>query len=578
MRQRRSTPHAAATLAAAGLALGAAPALGQLRVAQWNITDFKVQSATTRGAAFQTSIYGVSPANGLSMAPDVMILEEINQSSSSGNSQAAVNAFVTLLNTAPGSPGDWTSAPYVRNQGDTGNALVYRTSKVVWLDTITLGTTTGPSPDVGSGPTQSPRDNQRWRIRPVGYAGAGAELYLYGAHMKAGATSTDQQRRIPEGLRIRSDANTLPPGAHFLLGGDFNVQSSSQTFYQYLTIYDPSQPIGDPRVIQAGQFFDPINRPGTWENQSSQRNIHTQEQGSQMDSRHDQILISASLRNGQGMSYLPAVPGGNILAPFKGLVNGDTTPWNDPNHSYRCWGNDGNNYGTTIVTNGNTQVGTTIGQALIATANQPTAVESNVMGGHLPVYLDLQVPAKLGAPTGTIDLGTVAQGATVTYALQVTNAADVPRFSKAGTGWGVDPLTYSLAVTPGSGFSIQGPTTNLERPATAPPAQANTHTIVLDTATTGARTATLTITSDDPDNPTRTITLTAVVGAGGPPPPPPGNYDVNADGVANAEDLYRWFSLFTDVNQDGTANTADLAALRAYLRWFETADISAGRR
>jgi hypothetical protein len=507
MRAASSFACGLAALLCAGLA---APA--QVRVAQWNITNWSTSSVSSRGAAFQTAIYGVAP-NGQQMAPDVMILQEIIQGGTPTNypigpafvttGQANVNAFVTLLNTAAGSPGDWAAVPYVANQGDTGNALVYRTSKVSYVDVTTLGCAFASAPcgaggatlDVGSGSTQSPRDNQRWRIHLVGYAPgtAAADLYLYGGHFKASDTSAEWPRKLPEGQRIRADAATLPPGSNFMVGADFNVQSSSRNYYQALV------------AAGAGQFFDPITTTGTWNNNASFANIHTQEPATQMDDRHDQILISGALRDGQGMSYLPAVPGGNILAPFRVYSTAtpyDANQWNDPNHSYRCWGNDGNHYGG-LINNGttNTQVGQAIADALV------TTVAGN---GHLGVYLDLQVPAKLGAPSGTIDLGTVAQNSTVTYTLQVSNAADLARFSKDGSGWGIDPLSYSLAFTSGSGYTIPAGIGPFERPA-GPGTPTNSHVIVLDTSTPGVHTATLTLTTDDPENPTRNLILTANV-------------------------------------------------------------------
>ncbi len=514
----RATRAVAWAVGVCGLAC--APAMAQLRIAQWNITNWN-GSVHTRDAAFKTAIYGISPVNGLSMSPDVLIVEEITQGASNPG-QGNVNAFLSLLNTAANSPGDWAAAPYVTNQGDTGNALFYRSSRATFVagSTVTLGTASGANPDVGSGDTQSPRDNQRWTVRVLGYSGAGATLYLYGSHMKAGGTTLDQQRREPEGLRIRNDANNLPAGSNFILGGDFNVQSSGQTFYRSLIEYNAGYPGSDVRSHQSGQFFDPINSGGTisspvtWENVGTYRTIHTQEPSTQMDSRHDQLLVSASLRDGQGMSYLPAVAGGNILQPFRTYNSSitDGSQWADNNHSYRCWGNDAESFQNPIRTTTNTQVGSAIAQALI------TSVNGN---GHLGVYLDLQVPAKLGAPSppnGTVDLGVINQGASASYVLSVTNAADVARFSRDGTGWGIDGLSYSLAITPPpptGAFSIQGGLGPFERAATPAPAAANSHTIVLDTSTIGAKSSTLTITSDDPDNPLRQLTFQATVVASG---------------------------------------------------------------
>ncbi len=75
------------------------------------------------------------------------------------------------------------------NGGDTGNALFYRTSRVVLISTTALTTNTG------TGSNQAPRDTGRWLVRPVGYTSIPAQLYIYGAHFKAGSTSADQLRR-----------------------------------------------------------------------------------------------------------------------------------------------------------------------------------------------------------------------------------------------------------------------------------------------------------------------------------------------------------------------------------------------
>lgn len=551
------------------LSAAAAPACAQLRVGQWNITNWTTASVSTRGNAFISALFDTAP-NGEKFVPDILVVQEV--AGGAGGSAAAALAFLTTLNTGCACASDWAMAPYVVNQGDTGNAFYYRSSKVQWLSTTTLGV---DGLDVGSGSTQSPRDNQRWRVRLVGYTSPGAELYIYTGHFKAGSTSADQIRRNPEALRVRNDANALPSNiGGFILAGDFNIQASSQLAYQYLIDFASSFPANDPRLLQAGQFFDPISRPGSWNNSCSFRNIHTQEPGANnggMDDRHDQILISASLRDSQGLSYLPAVAGADILAPFLSVpaqcvqVATDTF-WFDPNHSYRCWGNDGNHFNGAINAGGtNSQVGSIIATNLITTTDG---------NGHLPVYLDLQIPAKLGSITGTIDFGSVNVGAAANFNLTITNNADVTLFSKEASGAGIDPLTYSLSAT--TGFSA--PAGPFNRSATAAPAQSNVHVISMNTATAGVKTGTLTISSDDPDVPTRIINLTGTVNSGGPPPPPPGNYDVNNDGTINNDDLTAWFGLFTDVNNDQSVDVNDINALRAYLRWFEITDITAGRR
>lgn len=528
----------------------AGTASAQLRVAQWNVTNYSASSG--RDAYFQDAIYLTSP-NGLRMAPDILVIEEVLQGGS-GNTpqrqatgQTNVNAFLALLNTAAGSPGDWAAAPYVANGGDTGNALFYRTSRVVLMGTTTLST------DTGTGSDQAPRDTQRWQVRLVGYTGLGAQLYIYGAHYKAGSSGSDQARRDPESRRVRLDANALPDSANFLIGADFNVQNSNQRAYQYLVGFEASPPMSEAFLADAsGRFFDPINSPGTWENGPAFRLIHTQDPASAMDSRHDQILISATLRDLNGMDYLPVGPGGNIYAPYYTPSVGNT--WNDPNHSYRAWGNDGTTFNAPIRVTGNTMVGPVIAQALVDSCNGL---------GHLPVFLDVQVPAKVSAPA-SVDFGTVAQNAPAQVVVQIGNVANVALWSRDGSGWGIDTLDYTLSAS--AGFTVApGPFTD------APGGGMNAHVVTMNTSTPGAKSGTLTISSDDPDAPMLVIPLSGVVGSAA-------DYDVNNDGLVNTEDLHRWYGLFTDVDGNGVVNIDDPKALRAELRSDESADTTAGRR
>lgn len=536
-------------LASVGWAL-AGSAAAQIRLAQWNVTNYNAGERTTD---FQTAIFAVSSASGVSMRPDILVVQEIEQggfppAGTQATGQANVNGFLAMLNTAPGSPGDYAAATYVRNSGDTGNALFYRTSKVQLLDTVSLSNGTG-----ASGP---PRDNQRWRVRLFGYTGTPAELYIYGAHMKAGATTDDQTRRQAEALRIRTgtttgsnpavngSTNTLPPGSNFVLCGDFNTQSSNQAAYQTLIT------VGN---TSSGQLFDPINSPGSWNsNPTAFRYILTQEQTANLDDRLDFILASSTLRNGQGMDYMPGIVGGNIFAVYS------TSTWNDPNHSYRSWGNDGSRVNLSIATAGNTMVGQVIASALIASA---------AGNGHLPVFLDLRVPSRLGPTPTTIDFGSVAQGSPASVLLAIANTTDTARFNVTGRSDAIDPLTYTLGAT--AGFGAPGGSFNLA--AGAPDAS---HAITMDTSTLGPKSGTLTITSDDGNGPTRTIALVGNVVPGG----PTADYDVNNDGVENVEDVYAWMASPTDVNLNATIDEQDLADLLAYLRTGEVPSMTTGRR
>jgi hypothetical protein len=403
---------------------------------------------------------------GRSLAPDVFIAQEIVNA-------AGANTFLTVLNTAPGSPGDWALAPFILGP-DTNLAFYYRTGKLAFLgQTLVLA---------GGNVNGAARDIRRYDLRPVGYASAGATLAVYGDHMKAGSTADDQSRRQMECTAIRNDSNALPAGWQFVLGGDFNMESSTQTAYQTLT-----GSTGNNR----GRFFDPISTPGDWYSNSAFRFVHTQAPGGVpsttggMDDRFDILLISGGLEDGQGFEYI-----GNPAIPYS------TTTWNDPNHSYRAWGEDGSYFNSSINVTTNAMVGPTIAQAI------KTTCDSDTYGGHLPVFLNLRVPGRVSSPP-TLDVGTVTQGSVVQLPLVVANGGDVALWTVAG----VASLSYSLSGTPG--VAAPGGTF-----AAAAGAAGNSHQIGVDTSNLGPLSGAVMIDSNDPEEPVRVVTLSGTVVAG----------------------------------------------------------------
>lgn len=432
-----------------------------LRVCQWNVTLYGTTTTTTsRRTAFQTAFYGIF--NGRQLAPDVIAAQEIL-------SDAAAADFLTMLNTAPGSPGDWARVPFI-DGADTDGTFFFRTTRAVHVRTIVAA--------VGSSSTTNqPRNTYRHDIRPIGYSAAATELAIYNSHMKAGDTATDVARRLVECNRIVADSALALTPDHFILCGDFNQQNATQDNYEALVGPNPNVP--------TGPFYDPIFKPGNWENNAAFANIHTQEPSTQMDSRHDQILISRNLWDNVGWDYI-----GNPSIPFKNWVSTDPQKWNDPNHSYRCWGNDGNTFNTVLATTTNTMVGPTIAQALITSVGG---------GGHLPVYVDMRVPARGNVSTTFLDFGLVDVGTVVTANFDVLHTGDTAKWGTAGLA----ALNYTLSTTAGASITAAAQVLN--------PAQTRTHTVTLNTATGGVKTGTITVTTDDPENPLRTITWQAVV-------------------------------------------------------------------
>ncbi len=350
----------------------------KIRIAQWNVSLY----TSGRVNEFQTAIYG--SYQGRSMSPDIFIGEEFQV-------PASVPNFLAILNTAPGSPGDWAAAPFAAGSEtvpDTNTAFFYRTSKVNFQKITLVYNSNGTTSD-------QPRNDYRYDVTLKDMGPNAPTIAVYATHEKSSTTSSDLARRQIESLHIRNDAAALPSTYYYLLGGDLNVQDSAQQPYQ--TLINPG----------AGQFKDPILTPGNWHSNAAFKFVHTQDPAGAggMDDRHDQILLCPALLDGAGLDY-----DGSLTIPYS------ATTWDDPNHSYRSWGNDGTSFNTTLTITGNAMVGPTIAQALVTSA---------LNGGHLPVFLDLKVPTPGATISGVVKLegyaGTTAP--TITFLLRPADAS-----------------------------------------------------------------------------------------------------------------------------------------------------------
>jgi endonuclease/exonuclease/phosphatase family metal-dependent hydrolase len=362
-RPATSVTYLALGLSALVVALSPGPAYA-LRIVTWNVTNYNGGSTSD----IQTAVYGVF--SGRCLCPDAIVVQEFESS-------FAVNDFLSALNSAGGSPGDWAAAAFV-DGADTDSAFFYRTGEIVLATDLSVNGVTVVS--VGSSsPANHPRNIMRYDIRPAGYTSPESTIAIYSTHMKAGSSGTDLSRRLVEAEEIRDDAETLPAGWNFILAGDINMQDSFESAYVEL--------IGA-QANNDGRFFDPISTPGNWNNNFNFRFVHTQDPATQMDDRFDTILVSASLIDGIDFEY-----DGNPAIPFS------TSTWNDPNHSYRAYGNDGTTYNNVLRTTGNAMVGSAIAQAIINLADG---------NGHVPVFAEFIPPANdLGAcctPCGCDDL------------------------------------------------------------------------------------------------------------------------------------------------------------------------------
>lgn len=405
------------------LLLAVAQPASAVRVVTYNILNWPGFDWPGRYMYFQTVMD--------SLDADVIIVQEIE-------SQTGVNYFLNYcLNASV--PGEYSADLFV-NGPDTDNAIFYKNSVVDTVTHVTIPT------DV--------RYTMEYTVTLNGYDSSDAQFKILSTHLKAGSSGSDIDIREAQCEEIRAHMNGYPAGTHFIFGGDLNMYTSSEAGYQDLV---GSQADND------GRCFDPINKPGYWHDSYTFRREHTQAPavspaggytGGGMDDRYDQLLISAALQDGDGLSYIT--------------------------DSHKAFGNDGYRLNNDINDPTNQEVSQDMADALYYAAD------------HIPLLLELQVPAKVDV-AASLPFGKAIVGSTAEELLTVTNSASVP----------ADELDYSLAAP--SGFTAPGGSFLLSA------GSGNGHTISMETASVGAKAGDLTVNSNDLDDPAMDVALTGTV-------------------------------------------------------------------
>jgi hypothetical protein len=289
---------------------------------------------------------------------------------------------------------------------------------------------------------------------PVGYSSPGAALRIYAAHLKA-STGYESQR-LAECTGIRDSMNAMPIGTHALLAGDMNFYTqAAETGYAKLT---------ESEADNDGRVYDPLPA-GAWHDGSAFAPYHTQSpclsggcaSGAAtggMDDRFDMILATYNLGTGQGLS----------------LISG----------TCHAVGNDGQHLNKAITDSPTIPEGAPYASALILASD------------HLPLRVDLQLPARITTDP-SLAFGTVIVGGPApSLDLTIQNPAVAP----------ADSLNCSFS--PPSGFQAPGPL------AVAPGGSALA-SITMTTDSAHGGTPNLTIATDAPDNPTKLVALSGSV-------------------------------------------------------------------
>jgi hypothetical protein len=419
----------AGTLIAVALSAAAATPSQALRLVNYNVTNYPSVLLAQRQPHFRTIL---TP-----LGADIVSCQEFI-------SQAGVDSFLNnVLNVIE--PGQWLAAPFT-NGFDTDNALFYKPSRVQFLGGWAW---TPPEPSLL-------RLVNVYRLKPVGYSDASAEFRIYSQHLKASSGSANETRRLLEATGIRDSMNAMPPGTHAILLGDFNIYSTTEAAFQKFL---------ENQVNNVGRLYDPYNLSGTF-NQSGFAPYHTQcpclscptgsgFSGGGLDDRFDMFLPTYNMNDGAGLDFLTS--------------------------TYIPVGNDGLHYNLNINDAPVIPEGAAYANALWNASD------------HLPIRVDLQLPARISA-TGPLAFGTVIVGAAAAQNLSITNPASVP----------ADELDYSF--TAPAGFGAPGGPFVLN--AGAPAAL---HAITMSTAAAGNPAGNLSIASDDPDHPATLVALSGTV-------------------------------------------------------------------
>ena len=266
MKRNGFSRYVLATLALALMTLAAAQPAAAVRVCSYNAENWP-NDYLTRAPEFSTVLAEIDP--------DVIVLQEVE-------SQLSVAHFYNYV-LQDYAPGEYWLMPFA-NGPDTDNACFYKTAVVDSIFSEQLYTDT--------------RWTSVYRFRLDGHTSSEAEFTILSTHLKAGSSSSDEQRRLDMTIRIRDYLNDYPADSNFMVAGDFNVYTSAETAYQMLIGWQSDND---------GRSKDPINTGGAWHDNYSYRYVHTQATQTAwggMDDRFDFVLASYALDDGDGLSYV----------------------------------------------------------------------------------------------------------------------------------------------------------------------------------------------------------------------------------------------------------------------------------
>jgi hypothetical protein len=410
------------------LALGlscAAEAQAQLRVVTYNIVGLAGNQTALRAVI---SSFHTDNKQGFATPVGLFLFSEV------GTGDAA--ALLALVNQAAPAGYTYALATFTgsgtEDSASGAQAAIYRTDLITEIPSGHIDLSTGAS-----------RNSDRWLFQLNGYTSANARFYVYQSHLKASSGSANVATRLSGVQTLRANCDALGVGVRAFYSGDMNFYTRTESGYQAFIA------AGNGAAVDPLGTADWTGASNAWKHTQSPRDILADGLvGGGMDDRFDMMLPTAQLMDGAGIAFITG--------------------------SYRAVGNDGNHYNLAVNSGTNSYFPAELSRSATLATNLFNAAD------HIPVLMDLQVPAWNTAVLGTVP-ARVVQGGTAAVPVRVAN--DAPGDSDLG----VDALDY---VVTGSGV-LSG---TLSGTAVLTPSFTTVNVPVV-TATVGLRTGTATVTS-----------------------------------------------------------------------------------
>lgn len=353
---------------------------GNFVIMTYNLLNYPGSTGSSREPSYRTIIDAVNP--------DIVVCQEVLQSTGANN---------FLSNVLNYSASNYSMATFIDGY-DTDNSLYYKSAKFQFISNTAIST--------------SLRDINQFLLKHIA---SGDSLYIYSVHLKAGNTSSDETQREGEVDDLRAVTDAFPAGKYFLVCGDFNIYSGSETAYQKMVTNGSNA---------NGKFNDLLSLSGSWNN-SSYAIHHTQSPRTTsfgggatggLDDRFDMLLFSTAITQTGGFDIVP--------------------------NTYKAFGNDGQHYNQALNTPPYTMYSSTIASALHDASD------------HLPVVVTFTHTSgsPMLAPVQSSASNTSATGNTVFTYSSVTTGATTPSVTIYP-----NPATQSFTLQVNAGDALNTP-------------------------------------------------------------------------------------------------------------------------